>query len=419
MQNFTALEYIYAGLGAELGYDKETWSTRIRQAKLWYNYIWNGSYQGMESVMASYVYALNQVYKGNPIGVPVRLDWGSSGISIQSCVFRDPIGLQNTGGIRVLKPTGVYGMLMEALGLDPSDKAKKDIIKKKCALPYVYAGDSGVENYLGVATGKIYQPGEALKEFGDAYKSLFPSAFESRNAFLDAWDDNLSVYKWHAPDGFMCHFLVESTERKTKLVMYYFEQKYNKLVTASYHKPYLTTKTIGNKMLGIPRDQGTRGIGANLVQSTDAYILREIIRRGKASLLKANFTKYVTSTSGVEPTGVVKYLLKVYRETGVPSLSILEYLDCKTKLPKDVCQMLLREVNTLQEDYDVLPVHDEFGVLPTKVDSLRHNANRVFAGIYASNLGNYWNEVFGTNIHVNAFDEKVYQEILDSDYLIC
>ena len=81
--------------------------------------------------------------------------------------------------------------------------------------------------------------------------------------------------------------------------------------------------------------------------------------------------------------------------------------------------MLLREVNTLQEDYDVLPVHDEFGVLPTKVESLRHNANRVFAGIYASNLGNYWNEVFGTNIYVNAFDEKVYQEILDSDYLIC
>ena len=63
MQKFTALEYIYAGLGAELGYDKETWSTRIRQAKLWYNYIWDGSYQGMESVMASYVYALNQVYK--------------------------------------------------------------------------------------------------------------------------------------------------------------------------------------------------------------------------------------------------------------------------------------------------------------------------------------------------------------------
>ncbi len=406
-------QWLLAALAGELGFDKDTWKTRVNEGLKWYK---SHSHEERlleakketNTVFYSYVIALEAIEAGELVHTPVRLDWGSSGISILSCVFRDAVGLENTSSIRVEKPLGVYGLLMEKMGLDPKDSEKKKIVKKKMTVPYVYGGDSGVKHNLHKVVS-FTGTDDPLVAFGQVYGSLFPSAKEARKAFLDAWDEDIWLYSWFAPDGFQCRKIVAKSVDSTVEL---YSGEGGSVGKMSVH---LSLSKIVTKQKG---EAGTRGLGANVVQSTDAYILREIIRRGRASKLRENFKKFVKSGEGKEPNETISSLINTYEEQKVPTLVILEYLEEPTKLPQDVVEMLEEELNTLTDDYEVLPVHDEFGVLPTKVQALRINANRVFAGIYKSNLGAYWNKVFNMNITINHYDEEVYEDILDSDYLI-
>ena len=429
MTKLTNAQWVLAGLAAELGLDKESWKTRVNEAYDWYKShtmeeMLEIAKEDINTVLWSYVVALQAIEKGEPVHTPVRLDWGSSGISILSCVFRDAIGLQNTSSIRVDKPLGVYGLLMEKMGLNPHDKEAKLIVKKKITLPYVYGGDSGVKHNLHKIVS-FTGTNDPLVAFGYVYGSLFPSAKEAREAFLNAWDSDTCMYSWKAPDAFQCRVAIEESI-DTTFTLYGAEEalvrvdgQVQKLgpITCHLGLPKATTIAKG--------DQGSRGIGANVVQSTDAYILRELILRGKATYLKDIFDNKVKDRIGdismYKDTNLYQYI-DIFYKTRVPSLAILDAIPKDTKevfLPAEMYSAIAEEVKTLGKNYRILPVHDEFGVLPSKVQTLRENANRIFAGIYKSNLGAYWNEQFDMNIHINDFDQKVYEDILNSDYLIC
>ena len=70
------------------------------------------------------------------------------------------------------------------------------------------------------------------------------------------------------------------------------------------------------------------------------------------------------------------------------------------------------------ETFEMLHIHDEFGVLPQYVNQLRKNANTVYAGLYRSNLMEYYNKKFNMSVPVKPFDKDVYQQLLEVDYLL-
>ena len=204
MIKLTNAQWVLAGLGAELGFGKETWETRVNEAYDWYKShtpeeMLEVAKKDTNTVLWSYVVALQAIEAGEPVHTPVRLDWTSSGISILSCVYRDAIGLTNASSIRAEKPEGAYFHLMESMGLDPHDPTDMKIIKKEITIPYMYGGDSGVKHNLR-KVAKV--TGDPLVAFGKVYGSLFPSAKEAREAFLDAWDEETCLYSWKSPDGF-------------------------------------------------------------------------------------------------------------------------------------------------------------------------------------------------------------------------
>lgn len=396
-----------AQLGAEFGSDKAPWGERIRHGIQCFAQLKAGTIQCETPIQQSYFQALINMELGHEVNVPVKLDWGSSCTSLISAIMRDEVGMASSGALAE-QPMDVYGQIRDALGINIARKPVKE-----CTIPYVYGGTSGVVHYLVPALRQL--PGMAnlsdkdgLKLYERAYRKPFPGAFEWRKQCLKAWDCTKCTYAWYLPDGYQAYFCV--TENVTSPIEFYNSK--GEKISLGMAMPVATCKEQG--------EGGTFCIGAHLIQSMDGYVLREIVRRGRTSFLRAQ-GKLLRSGEGELADNVsvgIKKAYKGYMETGIISLHVLEILKEETTIPQMWYTDIMSEIALLQGDFEVLPVHDEFGVLPGHVDSLRKTANAVYAGIYRGSMGEYLNHKLNLGIKPRMFDPTIYNRLLSSDYLI-
>ena len=405
--NLSPVKALLAQLGAEFGLDKAPWGARIRHGVQCFAQLKAGTIQCENSIQTSYFQALIDMELGKEVHVPVKLDWGSSCTSIISAIMRDEIGMASSGALAE-QPMDVYGQIRDALGINVSRKPVKE-----CTIPYVYGGVSGVKQYLVPAMREL--PGmsnlsdkDGLKLYERAYRKPFPGAFEWRKQCLKAWDNTKCSYGWYLPDGYQAYFNV--TENVTTPIEFYNYK--GEKISLGMTMPVPTCKEQG--------EGGTFCIGAHLIQSMDGYVLREIVRRGRTSFLKAQ-AKLLKASEEELAKDVSIGIQRAYRgymETGIVSLHILEILKEETTIPQMWYTDIMSELTLLQGDFEVLPVHDEFGVLPGQVDALRMTANAVYAGIYRGSMGDYLNYKLNLGIKPRSFNPTIYNRLLSSDYLI-
>ena len=430
----TPAQYIMAQLGAELGFDKESWSVRLNEGIKAFKAIQAGEMElPEEQVTMSYVQALRDLIAGKATSVPVRLDWGSSGPSILSAIMRDTHGMVSTGAL-ANKPGDLYGALGEALRI-PTTHRK---VVKGATVPFIYGGTAGIKRWLAPYLGVGAK--EAVKVFEQAYENKLPGAYSVRKACLLSWQQDKTCWRWVTPDGYECYF-VSTGKKLATYELYTLDGK--KLSVTVAHKELTTRK---------PGEEHTQGTGAHMVHALDAYILREIIRRGRTTLLRDNFDNYLVRGTEVVGDDVVQKCYKAYQLTGVCSMAVLEHITQETVVPAEWYDAIEQVVTHLCfGDYPVLPVHDEFGTLADKVGILRRTANAVYADLYKGHIAEYWQDVLEAKKLDKAdeelliathgfvigrarntistervpmltpwcFDEDVYKALLESDYLIC
>jgi hypothetical protein len=171
----------------------------------------------------------------------------------------------------------------------------------------------------------------------------------------------------------------------------------------------------------------TLGLGAHLIHGCDGFIKRELIvmshltREMCLEILARDSNMFLDSGNIVIPE-CIQGVLESYKETGYLSyrvFALLKNYEGEFHLPVDLRIDLLNMAERLgDETFEMLHIHDEFGVLPQYVNQLRKNANTVYAGLYRSNLMEYYNRKFNMSVPVKPFDKDVYEQLLEVDYLL-
>lgn len=277
---------------------------------------------------------------------------------------------------------------------------------KDCTIQYSYCGDATVRRYFG----------DAFDAYSTAYAKVMPKGAEFRHATINGWNEAVSEYNWDMPDGFHVNMPVlkgmyTGYERNpTRVVLKDLSGK----VIASAICKYTVQQPIAKKQ------SGSLGLGANMVHSTDAYLLRELIRRCKNQFKCSPY--FLKSGTELETDSESAYkIYECYKNTGLVSLNILNYVKPGDTLPEEYLSELVRIYKTLPKvGFNIRPVHDEFGIHPEHKEVLVSQFNMLLSEIYCSNLAEYFisTQVKGYTVTPGKKDDKVIQAILDNNYLL-
>jgi hypothetical protein len=259
----------------------------------------------------------------------------------------------------------------------------------------------------------------------DIAKDLgFMGIYTMRQACLDAWDEDALEHEWELPDGYQIHQVI--TQDTFARDMY----------TGQYVYPAKRVEiTLNGKQRGIDcrwskigkrskKESGTRSIGANLIHSLDAYLMRELVRRCKQDfVIKPEEFKEVIEYSfdiKVEDPKAEE-LFHMWEETNIVSLNILNHLHYGDCLPRPYWEAIVEVINDLpKEGFDIRPIHDEFACLPRYANSMRYQFNHLIAELYLSTILQYFSKQFRL-LDIKPIDEakpEMVAQILEADYLL-
>lgn len=333
---------------------------------------------------------------------PILMDWCSSGASLISAICRDVTGMKSCGVFNEYNqdPGNLYQITADLVNtLSGSNYLRKQV--KKAMLSYYYGGQKKAKQTFG----------DDLQYFEQAYEQLLPCAYEFRKQTLNAWPSEANAIEFTLPDHYQVYvpILLDSAPQK---------------LGVDGNEITLYFKVQGCRRKGAAH---TLGLGAHLIHGCDGFIKRELIIMSRLTremcleILARDSNMFLDSGNIIIPE-CIQGVLESYRETGYLSyrvFALLKDYEGEFHLPVDLRIDLLNMAERLgDETFEMLHIHDEFGVLPQYVNQLRKNANTVYAGLYRSNLMEYYNKKFNMSVPVKPFDKDVYEQLLEADYLL-
>ena len=245
MTKFTPLQYIKIAAANAFGLDKETWDKRIE----WFDTIGvlntpDIYEQAKEPILLrKAINAYNDAINGIPTGYIMSLDATCSGLQIMACL----IGCHDTAKAVNLIDTGkrenAYRIIADIVDSD-EDTCKKPV------MTYFY--------------GSMAQPRAIFEDqlplFLTAVNTILPGANEIKNDIQSCWRTDVLANSWTLPDGHRA--VVKNMEPVDKTI------EIDELDHATFtHRIYENMEQ--DFSLSLP---------ANVVQSFDGYIVREMIR---------------------------------------------------------------------------------------------------------------------------------------------
>ena len=429
MKRYSNIAYALINLlGVALGMDKKSYEERLKFAakndfKAMINSMDicddNDTVNVAQAEMLNAVFLYNDAKKG--IGrLPMFIDMGCSGASIQELLTRKIAHKYSIVGraMRKSEILDLYTILFEAykskcekMGVKPTESedelTRKEL--KKGIIPWFYNGEAEMKKIVGK---------DNLEIFREVYAHALPGSEGFRKATLEGWDSQAYSYAWNAPDGAEIEFAVLGDPTRQGINIDGMRIEYN-LVENEPRPAYVDSKYKKGEMV---RNEGTRCLGANMTHSIDAYCLREVVRRvhmskGRAlNILNAcsKSKKYWTENE------FMKRLFDAYMKQNVVSVRWL-YLAEKDvcKLPSVIEEELRRiaENELGSKEFDIAVIHDAYGCTVNHINRLRQTANDVLASLYKSTIVDYWNEQLGLDIPTMEYDEEVYKQIKQAEYL--
>lgn len=349
----------------------------------------------------------------------VPLDTASSQSLITSAITRDNECLNKIFHLDSNMPSDIYTTIGEEIRqtFNLGDIPRKVI--KKALMAWGYGGSAGL---CSLTQTKPEQLNDVMEDIADELG--FQGIYSMRQACLDAWDEDALEHHWKLPDGYEIHQVITQ------------DTFARDMLTGQYVYPAKRAEiTLNGKQRGIDcrwskvgkrnkKESGTRSIGANLIHSLDAYLMREIVRRCKQDFnIKPEEFKEVIM-SGFKINTVDAKAVDIYnmwKDTNVVSLNILNHLHIGDELPADYYNAICKVIDTLPEEgFDIRPIHDEFACLPRYANSMRKQFNMLIAELYQSNLLDYFcNQFELLDIKpMNDVNPEMVERILEADYLL-
>ena len=261
MNHISPYQYLLIDIANHAGMDKLSWRERIQWTK---DNIAN--LEGIVEVDNTFSYiasvnALREVERGNPTGRLVSLDATASFLQIlavMSGCYRTAYqcNLTDSGSRQDFYTNLVVAMnlhLPKELHIGFNSNLTRDDVKS-CAMPVFYGSMAMPKKVFGEDTPE-------LAAFYQALEDLVPAALEVMGILRTCWDNHALFHQWVLPDGHT------SRVKVMELVKKRIEVDELDHSTFTYQTEVNQASNSGISLL------------ANVIQSFDGYIVREVIRR--------------------------------------------------------------------------------------------------------------------------------------------
>ena len=331
-------------------------------------------------------------------GMPcIALDSKSSCIQLASIMLRDNVALKKvfTVGNKNHKDCKPYVKIFKKF---PQELEKE--IKKACVMQFTYGGNSYCVSHLGTD----------VHEFHRLYKEHLPLVFTFRNACVAGWNDEAIAYSWSLPDGFQVN--MECSKPISEIPDYCDTRIELEIAGKRHHiKPFWSINTPLQK-----GELGTKGIGANLIHSIDAYIMRELVRR-----CHGQFRTDIESIKigELKCSANAKAIYDMWVQTKMVSLNILNELKKGDSIPQEYYDAIKDVMLTLPEhSFYIKPIHDEFCCRVEFRNEMVQVYNCLLVELYNSSYAEYAAKELELKLEVGKANPKVTMELFHNDYLL-
>lgn len=330
-------------------------------------------------------------------GLPcIALDSKSSCIQLASIMLKDNTALHKvfTLGLKSHKDVKPYIRVFKKFPVELDKETKK-----KSIMQFTYGGTAYVRDHLG----------QHVNEFYALYAEYLPLVFEFRNACVGGWDENAYGYGWSLPDGFEVDMVCEKPIAETELHDAKIELEIQgKRVNV---RPFWTINTPLQK--GEP---GSKGLGANIVHSMDAYVMRELVRRCHG-VFRTSLDDI--KIGDLNCSAEAKAIYDMWVQTNMISLNILNELKKGDSIPKDYFNAIKDVMLTLpKHKFYIKPIHDEFCCRTEFRDEMVQVYNCLLVELYQSTYAEYISKELNLNFSIGKVNPKYVSELFTNDYLL-
>lgn len=397
MQLFTPAEYLKIDIASNFGMDKSTWNERIE----WFDNNQNNLLQLLSQAKEPALYyagvlAWQDTQAGMPSGYPISLDATASGFQLLAVLTGDSSAASLCNVTDTGNREDAYSRVYEAMLSKIGDTSKIDRDDIKQAVMCSLYGSEAIPK-------EVFGKGPLLSAFYETMQEVAPAAWELNTAFLEIWDTEAYSNDWVLPDNF--HVKIKVMDTIVEKVHF-------------MNQPFDVYRKVNQ-----PMEKG-RSLGANVIHSLDAMIVREMTRRCDynpelimrcmAALDEPN--DEVTEDSD---TTMVRTLWNHYEQTGYLSARILEHIkrgNAALVAPLVVWNL----IGSLPEKpFKIISVHDCFRCLPNYGNDLRKQYNQQLAEIAQSSLlGNLFSQIMGREVVIGKLDPELYTKIMDTNYAL-
>lgn len=364
--------------------------------------------------------AMQDILMGKPTGYLAKIDTKQSGMTLQACITRCKTSLENLGYLS--NENRDFYMMFCNLMKGMNREQMKDLV-----LPHFYGAVAEIIKKLGR---------EKAEEFFRAYAQAVPKPDALRQAFIDCWDESATDYWWNTPDHCQIHIVVKEEfssglwDEETGEKLYSgsettrIEWKNSKDERKSCFCYYPKKGTL---MVG---DYGYKSLGANAIQATDGYAMRELgIRCRYANAFRAKFATLRKGHSFIgfenaEQANKTLDMYKCWQEMDICSLRVMFFIPEGAVIPEDYYNAIATAIcNLPKHDFRVMAVHDEFMCHFNYLNEMQKAFNLIVTEIYKGNMLNYWSNVFnwdkyGINIDLDPVNTEIAKCLANSDYML-
>ena len=371
MEIFTGKEYLEIAVANHAGFDKKTWHERIQWVEEHNNELEQIAFSSADepAEMLGAIQALRKAETNISTGFPVGLDATCSVLQLMSCLTNDRAAMKCCNVIGTGKREDAYRIVYDRLKEEPEiDKDLKRDDVKQAIMTSCYGSSAKPKEIFGENNVGIFE---------DVMSQLFPRVWKLNKIMLQKWNSQATEYNWVLPDNF--HAKVEVFRERS------ISFKFNKQIK------YLSIKEKGSVLRG-------RSLGANMIHSVDAFLMRELIRRTnydpqvKERFLRIKEHDLIEN----ENTRMVQLLIELYHQSGFLSQRIIDYVRPYniSLLEPEMKEILYKRF--APKPFQMLTIHDCFRVHANYCNELRKQYIELLAEITESNLLNFLcNQIIG------------------------
>lgn len=402
MQKFCPKDYLKIDIGNYYGLDKELFETRIQwvddheadleklesQADNKYRYV-------------AAVLAYREVQAGKPTGHLVGLDACASGPQLMSALMRDETGARNTGLIGNER-ADIYTITTDTINklLKTNTRYERKIIKD-ALMPHYYSSKRCPKLAFGEGTPE-------LAAFYEATEIVAPGAAQLLPIMLNAWQPFAEEHSWTVADGFEVR--VKVTEMKdTKIEIDELDH-----ATFTYRHEVIEGAEEG------------RSVAANVIQSIDGLVVREMNRRCNYNPIQLGRVQQLLKKRSEQRMWnhvQLDSIQKIWKKQNFVSMVDVEELtwDEIKFFDFDYTNLLLALVNRSlnRPCFPVIMVHDEFQCHPNYMNWVRQTYIELMAEISDSTmLEAILTEITGKPVQIQKLSGSISHLILQSNYAL-